>query len=203
MFDFFARLFRGEPSGAKAKERLRLVLLSDHLALAPDVVESLRRDLLDVISRYVEVDVDNVDVTFEQREHEVAMLANVPILSVRNGRAHSAPAPRTPLAPAPSLAAEAPSLAPLEESFWTEPVAEPAPAAAAAAVDALAETDRAPAETHGSPAEMDGLPLADAAVVAGAAPKPTRPRRRRRRRTGTMPPPPGTGEQRWGNSAPP
>ncbi|MBV9102963.1 MAG: cell division topological specificity factor MinE [Candidatus Eremiobacteraeota bacterium] len=89
MFEFFARLFRGEPSGAKAKERLRLVLLSDHLALAPDIVESLKTDLLDVISRYVEVDTEHVDVTFEQREHEVAMLANVPILSVKNGRSEA------------------------------------------------------------------------------------------------------------------
>ena len=92
MFEFFTRLFRGEPSGAKAKERLRLVLLSDHLALAPDIVDSLKTDLLEVISRYVEVDTEHVDVTFEQREHEVAMLANVPILSVKNGRSEHAAA---------------------------------------------------------------------------------------------------------------
>ena len=83
MFEFFARLFRSEPSGRTAKERLRLVLLSDHLALSPDVVESLKTDLLGVISRYMEVDEQNVDVTFEQREHEVAMLANIPIRSMK------------------------------------------------------------------------------------------------------------------------
>jgi len=83
VLEFLTRLFRGEPSGAKAKERLRLVLLSDHLALAPELVESLKTDLLDVISRYVEVDTQHVDVTFEHRENEVAMLANVPIVSVK------------------------------------------------------------------------------------------------------------------------
>ena len=57
MFDFFRSLFGPPPpSGATAKERLRLVLLSDHLSLAPDVVEALKRDLLEVISRYVEID---------------------------------------------------------------------------------------------------------------------------------------------------
>ena len=39
-----------------ARERLRLVLLSDHLALAPDVVESIKSDLFAVLSKYVEFD---------------------------------------------------------------------------------------------------------------------------------------------------
>ncbi len=84
MFDFFKALFNpAPPSGTTAKERLRLVLLSDHLSLAPEVVESLKRDLLAVISRYVTIDSAHADVTFEHRENEVAMLANIPITGVR------------------------------------------------------------------------------------------------------------------------
>src|SRR6202022_4270841 len=89
VFDFFNRLFGTKPSSATAKERLRLVLLSDHLSLAPDVVEALKNDLIEVISRYCEVDAANCDVTFEQQEKRVAMLANVPILAMR-----ARPAPR-------------------------------------------------------------------------------------------------------------
>ncbi|MDQ2857822.1 MAG: cell division topological specificity factor MinE [Candidatus Eremiobacteraeota bacterium] len=84
MLNFLKSLFMPPPpSGALAKERLRLVLLSDHLSLAPDVVENLKRDLLEVISRYVEIDTENADVTFEHREREVAMLASIPITGVR------------------------------------------------------------------------------------------------------------------------
>lgn len=170
MFDFFARLFRGEPSGVKAKERLRLVLLSDHLALAPDVVESLRRDLLDVISRYVEVDIEHVDVTFEQRENEVAMLANVPILSVRDERPRRADAtppkvsvvPPAPV-PAAGASADAPVESPLDASFWAEPI-----------------PDAAPAEGD----------------AAAAPPAPKRARRRRRKRASAYAPqPPPAGDQ--------
>ena len=75
MFDFFKSLFRKEGSSATAKERLRLVLLSDHLSLAPHVVEALKSDLLAVLSRYVEIDAALADVTFEQREHEVEPVA--------------------------------------------------------------------------------------------------------------------------------
>ena len=80
MIEFFKRLFNPEPSSVTARERLRLVLLSDHLALAPDVVESLKADLIAVISKYVDVDATHCDVTFEQQESVVAMLANIPIL---------------------------------------------------------------------------------------------------------------------------
>jgi cell division topological specificity factor len=84
MIEFFKRLFTPEQSGAMARERLRLVLLSDHLSLAPDVVESLRADLIAVISKYVEVDEENCDVSFEQQDRAVAMLANIPILALRS-----------------------------------------------------------------------------------------------------------------------
>jgi cell division topological specificity factor len=99
--EFFKVLFGGEKSGATARERLRLVLLSDHLALAPDVVDALKAELLTVIARYVDIDPNMAEVTFEQRERELAMLASVPIKSVRkdrpsapkqraaNGRAHA------------------------------------------------------------------------------------------------------------------
>ncbi|MDQ6823080.1 MAG: cell division topological specificity factor MinE [Candidatus Eremiobacteraeota bacterium] len=86
MIEFFNKLFGRQPSGATAKERLRLVLMSDHLSLAPDMVEAMKRDLVDVISRYVEVDRAKIEVSFEQQDKALAMLANIPILSVnRNG----------------------------------------------------------------------------------------------------------------------
>jgi cell division topological specificity factor len=125
MLEFLKRLFNPEPSSATARERLRLVLLSDHLALAPDVVESLKADLIAVISKYVDVDAAHCDVTFEQQESVVAMLANIPILGMK-------PASR---APRPAPPPEPPSLidpTPVSASVATDPEAavEPAPPAA-------------------------------------------------------------------------
>ena len=91
MFDFFSRLFKRDGSSATAKERLRLVLLSDHLSLSPDTVEALKRDLIAVISRYVKVDVGLCDVSFEQQAATVAMHANIPILGMQGERAPVAP----------------------------------------------------------------------------------------------------------------
>jgi cell division topological specificity factor len=127
LLDFFNRLFNpAPPSGATAKERLRLVLLSDHLSLAPDVVEALKRDLLHVISRYVEIDQAHADVTFEHREGEVAMLASIPITGVRPRRRDEPPEPPASAQPAvPPLEAAlttAAAHAPLEaRAVPTEP----------------------------------------------------------------------------------
>ncbi len=110
MIEFFKRLFGPSDSGATAKQRLQLVLMTDHLALAPEMIDAMKRELVEVISRYVEVDRDKVEVDFERHDHALAMMANVPILGVArpNERAPE-PAP----APAPTPAAE--TAAPLQQ----------------------------------------------------------------------------------------
>ena len=163
MFDFFNRLFGTPPSSQTAKERLRLVLLSDHLSLAPDVVENLKRDLLEVISRYVEVDVANCDVSFEQREKDVAMMANIPILGMQK---RVAPPTPPPAPPAPPI--------------------EPSPAFTVAAADAAvaepveAVKPKAPRKTaaNGSNGSANTGAAANGTVANGSA----TPRRRRRKR---------------------
>jgi cell division topological specificity factor len=82
MIDWVKKIFATQPSSSTAKERLRLVLMTDHLALAPEIIENMKRDLVDVISRYVEVDREKVEVNFEREDRALAMLANIPIVSV-------------------------------------------------------------------------------------------------------------------------
>ena len=109
MIEFLRRLFGQPGSSATAKERLRLVLMTDHLELAPEMIDAMKRDLVDVISRYVEVDREKIDVSFERQDRALAMLANIPIISVNrpNGTAeHAAPVSEAPAAEAP--VAEAP-----------------------------------------------------------------------------------------------
>ena len=82
MIEWMKRVFGAPTSSSTAKERLRLVLMTDHLALAPEIIENMKRDLIDVISRYVEVDREKVEVNFEREDKALAMLANIPITSV-------------------------------------------------------------------------------------------------------------------------
>ena len=109
MIEFLKRLFGQTGSSTTAKERLRLVLMTDHLELAPEMIEAMKRDLVDVISRYVEVDREKIEVNFEQQDRALAMLANIPILSVNrpngNGRKEDPkPEPVASVAGAPNVA---------------------------------------------------------------------------------------------------
>ena len=110
MIEFFKRLFGPSDSGATAKQRLQLVLMTDHLALAPEMIDAMKRELVEVISRYVEVDRDKVEVDFERHDHALAMMANVPILGVARP-SERAPEP----APAPALTPAAETAAPLQQ----------------------------------------------------------------------------------------
>jgi cell division topological specificity factor len=94
VIEFLRKLFGRSTSSATAKERLRLVLMTDHLELAPDMIEAMKHDLVDVISRYVEVDRDRIDVSFERQDRTLAMLANIPILSVNRPNGKPAPPAR-------------------------------------------------------------------------------------------------------------
>lgn len=106
VLDFLKRLFGQSSSSATAKERLRLVLMTDHLELAPEMIEAMKRDLVDVISRFVEVDRDRIDVSFERQDRTLAMLANIPILSVN--RPQNGNGTHVPEAPAAAAAVVVP-----------------------------------------------------------------------------------------------
>jgi len=179
MLEFLRRLFAPEPrSSETAKERLRLVLLSDHLSLAPDVVEALKRDLLAVISRYLEIDPAQADVTFEQREREVAMLASIPIMGVRE-RAAPPPASATIAEAVQPRAVAAAEPAPESQAAGAPDRPEPSVVASApepGAADADPEPSVPPAESR-----VEVLPASEASAAPGYA-TPSAARRRRRKK---------------------
>jgi cell division topological specificity factor len=115
MIEFLRRLFGYQGSSATAKERLRLVLMTDHLELAPEMIETMKRDLVDLISRYVEVDRDRIEVSFERQDRTLAMLANIPILSVNRPAGNGAvkhDAPKAAKIAMPSPPTEPPAATP-------------------------------------------------------------------------------------------
>ena len=80
MFDLFARVFgREDASKDVAKERLRLVLVHDRASLSPQALESLKNDLMQVISQYLDIDDQGFRVDFSRHEDAMALVANIPI----------------------------------------------------------------------------------------------------------------------------
>jgi len=80
LIDFIQRLLgREKPSGALARERLQLVLAHDRSDLNPELLEQMRREILEVVQKYVEIDLDSGDVSLETGDRVTALVANLPI----------------------------------------------------------------------------------------------------------------------------
>lgn len=81
MSSFFDRLF-GKPakggSSAKAKERLQFILVHDRINLPPERLEEMKAEILKVISKYVSVDSDHVDIALQKRERSPYLVAEIP-----------------------------------------------------------------------------------------------------------------------------
>ena len=67
-------------SGDIATERLRLVLAHDRTNLPPGLLETLKDEIVEVISRHVAVDVAEVNVSVSQDLRESRLVADIPLL---------------------------------------------------------------------------------------------------------------------------
>ena len=83
--DFLERLFgsREPVSRDTAKQRLRFVLAHDRSDISPQNLEKLRKEILEVVSRYVELDFDSLEFSLESDQRMTALMANLPIRRVR------------------------------------------------------------------------------------------------------------------------
>ncbi len=79
-------LRRRRSSGAIAKERLQLVLVHDRAGVSPELVQTLRREIVTVISKYLDIDQSGMEINLTQGRNRSKLVANIPIRSSRHGR---------------------------------------------------------------------------------------------------------------------
>ena len=80
-------LFGRKKSANSAKERLQLVLIHDRTDLTPAELESLKDDLIETISRHIQIDPAAVRINMTQDGREQRLLADIPIKSATRRRA--------------------------------------------------------------------------------------------------------------------
>lgn len=77
------RFFKTRPkSKDDAKSRLKLLLIHDQVDLTPAQMEAMKNEIIGVISRYVEIDDDNVEFKLNKEEDGVALVSNIPVRRV-------------------------------------------------------------------------------------------------------------------------
>jgi cell division topological specificity factor len=126
LLDFIHRLLGlQKPSATTAKERLQLVLAHDRSDLNPELLEQMRREILEVVQKYVEIDIDGGDVSLATEDRVTALVANLPIRRAKIGPVLKRPSPpedtSSPSAAREASSAEPPSEAPTAEDTPADP----------------------------------------------------------------------------------
>lgn len=81
--------FKKKTSSNVAKDRLKLVLVSDRANCSPEIMEQMKNDIIKVLSKYVEIDMEGLDIKITQTESEgnngsvPALYANIPLKDLR------------------------------------------------------------------------------------------------------------------------
>lgn len=81
---FFERLFFNSERGSRndVKRRLKLVLAHDRSTLNASTLEKMRKEILVVVSRYVELDTDSLEFSIRTDSRMTALIANLPIRKI-------------------------------------------------------------------------------------------------------------------------
>lgn len=86
IFDIFKK---NNNSSDVAKDRLKLLLVSDRANCTPELMEMIKNDIINVISKYMEIDAEGLDIQITQTESEnnngivPALFANIPIKDLK------------------------------------------------------------------------------------------------------------------------
>ncbi len=82
MFDWLDRVLgQKQHSADQAKQRLKLVLIHDRTDLAPGQMEKMKNELLQVISKYIEIDTNSVNISMMQEGREQRLVADIALKS--------------------------------------------------------------------------------------------------------------------------
>lgn len=83
---FFRQTEQEEVESAKdtACNRLRVVLMQDRTNLTPELMDRMRKELVELLSKYVEMDKEALDLSLEQDGEQVALMLSIPVIRAKD-----------------------------------------------------------------------------------------------------------------------
>ena len=67
-----------------ACNRLRVVLMQDRTNLTPELMERMRREMIELLSKYVEMDKEALELNLEQDGEQVALMLSIPVIRAKD-----------------------------------------------------------------------------------------------------------------------
>jgi cell division topological specificity factor len=83
MMGIIQKLFGRQGTKKTAKERLQIVLIHDRSDISPGLMEELRKDMIEVLSKYMEIDTGNIEMDLDRADKSVAFVANIPVVRIK------------------------------------------------------------------------------------------------------------------------
>ena len=77
------RVFKPARSNSRqmAKERLQFVLVHDRAQISPQMLQTLKDEIIAVISQHVAIERDGVEITLAQNRRESRLQADIPLVA--------------------------------------------------------------------------------------------------------------------------
>lgn len=82
VFNIKKLFFHKTTSGNVAKERLKILLVSDRAGCSPETLDLIKKDIINVISKYIDIDKDESTIRIEKSKTP-HLFANIPIKEVK------------------------------------------------------------------------------------------------------------------------
>ncbi|MBO5033849.1 MAG: cell division topological specificity factor MinE [Lachnospiraceae bacterium] len=84
-------VFKRKTSSQIAKDRLKILLISDRVNCSPEMMELIKNDIAQVISKYMKIDASTMEIQISKTgslagngKKMPVLYANIPILDLRN-----------------------------------------------------------------------------------------------------------------------
>lgn len=83
----FGNFFKRKSSRDIAKDRLKILLISDRVNCSPEMMEMIKTDIAKVISKYMKIDAKSMEIQITKtgtkgRVKTPSLYANIPIIDV-------------------------------------------------------------------------------------------------------------------------
>lgn len=71
--------FKSKKSKSVAKERLQFVLVQDRVKLSPKEMKSMKKELIGVLGKYLDIDSRKIEMEVKREDNMTALSANFPL----------------------------------------------------------------------------------------------------------------------------
>ena len=71
-------------SGEMARQRLKLLLVSDKAQCSPEIIEMIKEDLAGTISKYMEIDINGIEIQLKPKRRKTRQKSTCPSCQYSN-----------------------------------------------------------------------------------------------------------------------